>query len=84
MEHYNLWKAYEGMVSVQDACSKVYSASTTVNTIRNKLSVLRDVKEPVPVKDEDIDFKIDPETEHCDALKWGFLPLAVFLTSDLF
>ena len=64
-----LWKAYEGMVSVQDACSKVYSASATVDTIHNKLSILRDTKEPALVKDEDIDSKIDPETKDCDAFK---------------
>jgi len=66
--HAALWKAYEGIVGVQDAFGKASHASRTVDTIRNKLSVLRDAKEslqtmPVHVKDEDIDCKLEPETE---------------------
>ncbi|KIM53763.1 hypothetical protein SCLCIDRAFT_31631 [Scleroderma citrinum Foug A] len=34
-----------------------------VNMIHNKLSILRDAKEPVLVKDESIDCKINLETE---------------------
>ena len=70
-----LWKAYEGIVGVEDAFSKVNHASRTVDTIRNKLSVLRDAEESLQttsVKDEDINCKLEPETEDIkasDALK---------------
>ncbi|KIM50463.1 hypothetical protein SCLCIDRAFT_34267 [Scleroderma citrinum Foug A] len=61
--HAALWKAYEGISSIQDTFGKVTDANRTVNTIRNKLSVLRDAKEPALVKDESIECKIDPETK---------------------
>ena len=75
--HAALWKAYEGIVGIQDAFFKASQANRTVDVIRNKLSVLRDTKEslqtmPVHVKDEDIDCKLKPETEDTkdsDALK---------------
>ena len=75
--HAALWKAYEGIVGVQDTFCKASQANRTVDVIRNKLSVLRDAKEslqtmPVHVKDEDIDCKLEPETEDTkdsDALK---------------
>jgi len=55
----------------------VNNASRTVDTIHNKLSVLRDAKEPAFVKDKSIDYKIDPETEDSkdgDILK--YVPLS--------
>ena len=66
--HAALWKAYEGMVGIQDAFGKVHDVNRMVNTIHNKLSILRDAKEslqimPVHVKDEDIDCKLELETE---------------------
>ena len=66
--HAVLWKAYEGMVGVQDMFGKVHDVNRMVNTICNKLSILRDAKEslqimPVHVKDEDIDCKLELETE---------------------
>ena len=66
--HAVLWKAYEGMVGIQDAFGKVHDVNRMVNTIHNKLSILRDAKEslqimPVHVKDEDIDCKLKLETE---------------------
>jgi len=70
--HAVLWKAYEGIVGVQDVFGKASHASRTVDTIHNKLSILRDAKEPAIVKDEDIDCKIDSEakdTKNSDALK---------------
>ena len=84
--HAALWKAYEGISSIQDTFGKVTDANRMVNTIRNKLSVLRDAKEPALVKDESIECKIDPETKDSkdgDILKYVSSPLTMFLTSDL-
>ncbi|KAI6098918.1 hypothetical protein EDD16DRAFT_1790483 [Pisolithus croceorrhizus] len=52
-----LWKAYEGTVGIQDAFTGVNAASSRLDTIRNKLSVLRDTAESSgmdPVKAEDV------------------------------
>jgi len=60
--HAALWKAYEGTTGIQDTFCKVVAASRTVDTIRNKLSVLRDAEESPEttlVKDEDFDCKLD-------------------------
>ena len=43
--HAALWKAYEGISGIQDMFGKVTDVNRTVDTIRNKLSVLRDAKE---------------------------------------
>ncbi|KIK17100.1 hypothetical protein PISMIDRAFT_15371 [Pisolithus microcarpus 441] len=40
-----LWKAYEGTVGIQDAFTQVVDASGRLDTIHNKLSVLRDATE---------------------------------------
>ncbi|KIM58424.1 hypothetical protein SCLCIDRAFT_28083 [Scleroderma citrinum Foug A] len=61
--HAVLWKAYKGIVGMQDTFGKVHDANKMVDMIHNKLSILRDAKEPVLVKDESIDCKIDPETK---------------------
>ena len=82
--HAVLWKAYKGIVGMQDAFGKVHDANRMVDMIRNKLSVLRDAKEPVLVKDESIDCKINPETKDSkggDILK--YIPSHILLlTSD--
>ena len=60
---------------IQDSFRKVVAASQTVDTIRNKLTVLRDAEEShevTLVKDEDVDCKLDLEIEaskDSDALK---------------
>ena len=70
-----LWKAFEGTAGIQDSFRKVVTASQTVDTIRNKLTVLRDAEEShevTLVKDEDVDCKLDLEIEaskDSDALK---------------
>ncbi|KIM67187.1 hypothetical protein SCLCIDRAFT_229096 [Scleroderma citrinum Foug A] len=64
--HATLWKAFEGTAGIQDSFCKVVAASKTVDTIRNKLTVLRDAEESPEitlVKDEDVDCKLDPEIE---------------------
>jgi len=75
--HAALWKAYKGVIGIQDAFGKVNNASRTVDTICNKLSVLKDAKETAFVKDKSIDYKIDLETEDSkdgDILK--YVPLS--------
>ena len=74
--HATLWKAFEGTAGIQDSFCKVVAASKTVDTIRNKLTVLRDAEESPEitlVKDEDVDCKLDLEIEDSgkdsDALK---------------
>ena len=73
--HATLWKAFEGTAGIQDSFCKVVAASQTVDTIRNKLTVLRDAEESHEVtliKDEDVDCKLDLEIEaskDSDALK---------------
>ncbi|KIK17011.1 hypothetical protein PISMIDRAFT_15432 [Pisolithus microcarpus 441] len=55
--HVALWKAYEGTIGIQDTFTRVVDASSRLDAVRNKLSVLRDAKEPngmVPVKAEDV------------------------------
>ncbi|KAI6139939.1 hypothetical protein BKA82DRAFT_4364300 [Pisolithus tinctorius] len=65
--HAALWKAYEGTVGIQNAFCGVVDASHTLDTIRNKLSVIRDAEESSttePVKAEDVGCKPDPEPEN--------------------
>ncbi|KAI6004150.1 hypothetical protein EDD15DRAFT_2192059 [Pisolithus albus] len=55
--HAALWKAYEGTISIQDVFTRVVNASGRLDTICNKLSVLRDAKESngmVPIKAKDV------------------------------
>ncbi|KAI5990938.1 hypothetical protein EDD15DRAFT_2197729 [Pisolithus albus] len=55
--HAALWKAYEGTIGIQDAFTRVVDASSRLDAVRNKLSVLRDAKESnamVPIKAEDV------------------------------
>ncbi|KIK15658.1 hypothetical protein PISMIDRAFT_16355 [Pisolithus microcarpus 441] len=55
--HAVLWKAYEGTIGIQDTFTRVVDASSRLDAVCNKLSVLRDAKEPngmVPVKAEDV------------------------------
>ncbi|KIK15157.1 hypothetical protein PISMIDRAFT_16722 [Pisolithus microcarpus 441] len=56
--HAALWKAYEGTVGIQDAFTWVVDASGRLDTICNKLSVLRDAAEfdgMEPIKAEEVD-----------------------------
>ncbi|KAI5997085.1 hypothetical protein EDD15DRAFT_2364547 [Pisolithus albus] len=53
-----LWKAYEGTVGIQEAFAGVAGASSRLDAIRNKLSVLRDTADSSgmdPVKAEEVD-----------------------------
>lgn len=64
--HATLWKAFKGTAGIQDSFCKVVAVSQTVDTIHNKLTILRDADESpeiMLVKDEDINCKLDPEME---------------------
>ncbi|KAI5994430.1 hypothetical protein EDD15DRAFT_2366527 [Pisolithus albus] len=55
--HAALWKAYEGTIGIQDVFTRVVDASSRLDAVRNKLSVLRDAKESsgmVPIKAEGV------------------------------
>ncbi|KAI6018247.1 hypothetical protein PISMIDRAFT_13723 [Pisolithus microcarpus 441] len=43
--HAALWKAYKGTIGIQDVFTRVVNASGRLDTVCNKLSVLRDAKE---------------------------------------
>ncbi|KAI6141908.1 hypothetical protein BKA82DRAFT_28635 [Pisolithus tinctorius] len=65
--HAALWKAYEGTVGIQNMFCGVVNASHTLDTIHNKLSVIRDAEESSttePIKAKDVGCKPDPEPEN--------------------
>lgn len=69
--HAALWKAYEGTVGIQDTFVRVTDASTRLDAIRNKLSLLKDAhNSPEVVKTEDVDVKPDPALEDTMALRF--------------
>ncbi|KIK20253.1 hypothetical protein PISMIDRAFT_13142 [Pisolithus microcarpus 441] len=59
--HAALWKAYEGTIGIQDTFMRVMDASTRLDAICNKLSLLKDANESLKlVKTEDVNVKPDP------------------------
>ncbi|KAI5990599.1 hypothetical protein EDD15DRAFT_2369659 [Pisolithus albus] len=71
--HAALWKAYEGTIGIQETFTRVTDASARLDTIRNKLSVLRDANDSIEmerVKAEDVDVKPDPALEDITASRF--------------
>ncbi|KAI6106487.1 hypothetical protein EV401DRAFT_2121552 [Pisolithus croceorrhizus] len=61
--HAALWKAYEGTIGIQDMFTKVTDASTRLDAVCNKLSLLRDTSDSLKVdlvKSEDDNVKPNP------------------------
>ncbi|KAI5980857.1 hypothetical protein EDD15DRAFT_2380796 [Pisolithus albus] len=61
--HAALWKAYEGTVGIQETFTKVTDASARLDSVRNKLSLLKDSNDALEtqrVKAEDVEVKPDP------------------------
>ncbi|KAI5986398.1 hypothetical protein EDD15DRAFT_2200183 [Pisolithus albus] len=52
--HATLWKAYEGTIGIQDSFIKVTDASARLGAIRNKLSLLKDAKDPLKTELDEI------------------------------
>ncbi|KAI5997036.1 hypothetical protein EDD15DRAFT_2364489 [Pisolithus albus] len=52
--HATLWKAYEGTIGIQDSFVKVTDASARLGAIRNKLSLLKDAKDPLKTELDEI------------------------------
>ncbi|KIK21385.1 hypothetical protein PISMIDRAFT_12318 [Pisolithus microcarpus 441] len=64
--HAALWKAYEGTIGIQDTFVQVTDASARLGAIRNKLSLLKDAKDPLKTElDEkkDVNIKPNPASE---------------------
>ncbi|KAI5984731.1 hypothetical protein EDD15DRAFT_2374985 [Pisolithus albus] len=64
--HTALWKAYEGTIGIQDTFIQVTDASARLGAICNKLSLLKDAKDPLKTElDEikDIDIRPNPTSE---------------------
>ncbi|KAL4080510.1 hypothetical protein J3A83DRAFT_4184548 [Scleroderma citrinum] len=72
--HASLWIVYEGTIGIQEVFGKVNNASHRLDTIQNKLSVLRDVEElprMEPVQGKDVDTKLDlTSTDDDNSLKF--------------
>ncbi|KIK13962.1 hypothetical protein PISMIDRAFT_17619 [Pisolithus microcarpus 441] len=71
--HVALWKVYEGTISIQETFTRVTDASARLDTVRNKLSLLRDSNDSLEVelvKAEDVDIKPDPAHEDTTELQF--------------
>ncbi|KAI6101094.1 hypothetical protein EDD16DRAFT_1525998 [Pisolithus croceorrhizus] len=83
--HAALWKVYEGTIRIQDMFTKVTDASTRLDAIHNKLSLLRDASNSFkanPVKSEDDDAMPNPTLTDPMALHYICILLWMFFSCD--